>query len=164
MQRDTNGRDAAEFGSGAGLAISAISAAQPQTAASSDEPPTADQHEELQLVHEDDSEAVLEAEYAEERWAAVEEELNNELPFADGSSDDEDDAYYFILSRCAASMYCPTQTCVRRSSTHGLTYGSGCGMLSFPRSTAAQARTRRRHLPGATGWLDAQIVFCFLAA
>ncbi len=41
----------------------------------------------------------------EARWAAVEDELENELPFiGESSSDEEDDAYDFILSRLVATL------------------------------------------------------------
>lgn len=40
------------------------------------------------------------ADYAEERWAAVGDDLDYELPFfGEGSSDEEDDEYYFIRTR-----------------------------------------------------------------
>jgi hypothetical protein len=49
------------------------------------------------------SDADEDSDYAEERWAAVEEELDNELPFAAGSSEDEEeDRFYFITTRSAA--------------------------------------------------------------
>ena len=51
-----------------------------------------------------------EADYAEERWDAEPNSLEEELPFANGAdTDEEDDAYedsyYFILSRCFLRMY-----------------------------------------------------------
>jgi hypothetical protein len=49
-----------------------------------------------------ESETDEDLDYAEGRWAAVEEELDRELPFAAGSSEsdnEEEDQFYFITTR-----------------------------------------------------------------
>ena len=68
----------------------------------------AGQHHQHDIVSQSDTDDG--SDYAEERWAAVEEELDNELPFAAGSSEDEEeDRFYFITTRSVARVvnFCP---------------------------------------------------------
>lgn len=84
--------------------------------------------------------------YTEERWAAVEQDLDNELPFAAGSSEDEEeDRFYFIRTRSALHS--------RQSSCHVHAEPAATSSLLPAIHTSmplhAQAGTWRRHVSGA---------------